>query len=214
MEKAKNVIDYYVLCNRLKNVVRTGWVQWGVSKQRVESVAEHIFGTQMLAIAMWSEFEYTLDIKKVLCMLAVHETEEILIGDLTPFDISKAEKQKLGKEAVKKVFGVLSNVQDFLNLIDEFEEGKTPEAKFAYYCDKLECDLQCKLYDEENCVDLKKQAGNKEFNSPEIQKALETEKSWSGVWIKFSQQNYGFDENFLSVSDYAKSNLISETKKQ
>ena len=31
---------------------------------------------------------------------------------------------------------------------------------FAYQCDKLECDLQSKLYDEEGCVDLNKQEGN------------------------------------------------------
>ena len=31
----------------------------------------------------------------------------------------------------------------------EFDNHKTKEANFAYQCDKLECDLQCKLYDEE-----------------------------------------------------------------
>ena len=31
----------------------------------------------------------------------------------------------------------------------EFDAHETKEAKFAYMCDKLECDLQCKLYDQE-----------------------------------------------------------------
>ena len=35
------------------------------------------------------------------------------------------------------------------DIIYEFDEGITEEAKFAYHCDKLECDLQSKLYDEE-----------------------------------------------------------------
>ena len=39
-------------------------------------------------------------------------------------------------------------------LILEFDERKTKEVLFAYYCDKFECDLQCKLYDEEACVYL------------------------------------------------------------
>lgn len=43
MEKEKRVIDYYVLCNKLKDVVRTGWKYWNVQRERVESVAEHIF---------------------------------------------------------------------------------------------------------------------------------------------------------------------------
>ncbi len=54
MSKEENVIKYYVLCNQLKNVIRTGWKEWHVKKERLESVAEHIFGVQMLAIAMKS----------------------------------------------------------------------------------------------------------------------------------------------------------------
>ena len=46
-------------------------------------------------------------------------------------------------------------------LILEFDERKTKEAIFAYHCDKLECDIQCKLYDEEKCVDMNKQQNNK-----------------------------------------------------
>ena len=81
MSKEENVIRYYVLCNKLKNVIRTGWKDWHVDRERIESVAEHIFGVQMLAIAMNSEYEYNVDISKVIMMLAVHELEEILIGD-------------------------------------------------------------------------------------------------------------------------------------
>ncbi len=208
MQKEKNVVEFYVLCNTLKNIVRTGWKQWGVELNRIESVADHIFGTQMIAISMWSEFDYELDIKKVLCMLAVHETEEILIGDLTPFEITKEEKQKLGKEATKKVFGHLSNAEYFEKILEEFNERKTQEAKFAFWCDKLECDLQCKIYDEQNLVDLTKQQNNTDLQNPMVQKVLNEEKSWSGAWLRFSEMRYGYDKNFLSVSTFAKKNKI------
>ena len=42
----------------------------------------------------------------------------------------------------------------------EFDDHKTKEANFAYQCDKLECDIQSKLYDQEGCVDLNYQEGN------------------------------------------------------
>ena len=61
MEKGKNVIGFYVLCNKLKDVVRTGWKDWNVKRERIESVAEHVFGVQMLAIAMYSEYEYDVE---------------------------------------------------------------------------------------------------------------------------------------------------------
>ena len=86
-------------------------------------------------------------------MLSVHETEEINIGDKTPFDgVSDEEKLKMGKLAVAKTFSSLSKRDMFTMLIDEFNERKTPEAKFAYFCDKMECDLQAKKYsDDERC---------------------------------------------------------------
>jgi len=103
MTKEQNVINYYVLCNKLKNVVRTGWKDWNVKRERIESVAEHIFGVQMLAIAMKSEYEYDIDIMKVIFMLAIHELGETLIGDITLFQMSKEEKEKIEHEAVSKI---------------------------------------------------------------------------------------------------------------
>ena len=64
MDKAKTVVEYYVICNKLKDIIRTGWKDWGVKRQRVESVAEHIYGVQMLAVAMWAEYKYEIDMIK------------------------------------------------------------------------------------------------------------------------------------------------------
>jgi len=208
MSKEENVIRFYVLCNKLKDVIRTGWKDWKVSRDRLESVAEHIFGVQMLAIAIQSEYKYDVDIKKVIYMLAVHELEEIYIGDLTQFQISKEEKKKIGHEAVNKVLQNLLNKDEIMNLIKEFDERETKEAKFAHHCDKLECDLQSKLYDEENCVDLNNQEGNTTFKDSRVQKLLENGESWSEMWLSFGQMAYNYDKNFLDISNYAKKNSI------
>ena len=187
MSKEEKVIKYYVMCNKLKNVIRTGWKNWNVERERVESVAEHIFGVQMLAIAMKSEYEYDIDIMKVVFMLAVHELGEIVIGDLTMFEISKEEKAKREKEAVHKILCGLLDGKEIENLFTEFDSHSTKEAMFAYQCDKLECDLQSKLYDEEGCVDLNKQEGNDLLENELVKKLLSEEKSWSGMWLRFGQ---------------------------
>ena len=175
MSKEKNVINYYVLCNKLKNVIRTGWLDWNVTRDRVESIAEHIFGVQMLAIAMKSEYKYDIDLTKVIFMLAIHELGEIIIGDLTQFQITKEEKEELEHKAVHDILDSLIDGKYIEELFLEFDEKKTPEAKFAYQCDKLECDLQCKLYDQENCVDFNKQENNKSFYHPDVQKYYKEE---------------------------------------
>lgn len=48
----KNVLEFYVLANKLKEAVRTGWLEVEISNDRVESVAEHIYGSVILAIAL------------------------------------------------------------------------------------------------------------------------------------------------------------------
>lgn len=212
MSKEQNVINYYVICNRLKNVIRTGWKDWNVQRARIESVAEHIFGVQMLALAMKSEYQYDVDIMKVIFMLAVHELGETIIGDLTQFQISKEEKEKLEHEAVHKILGNLLDGKQIEELFLEFDSHNTKEAMFAYQCDKLECDLQCKLYDEEGCVDLNKQYGNTTMKNPLVEKLLKNGATWSNMWLNFGQQIYPYDDNFKAISNYAKNNDISDNK--
>ena len=210
MLKEQNVINYYVLCNKLKDVIRTGWINWNVKRERVESVAEHIYGVQMLAIAMKSEYQYDIDIMKVIYMLAIHELGETVIGDLTQFQIDKDEKEKIEHEAVHKILSSLIDGEEIEKLFLEFDAHQTPEAMFAYQCDKLECDIQCKLYDQEKCVDLSHQEGNNTTNDETVKKLLDSGKSWSDMWLEFGQSRYPYDNNFLSVSNFVKDNNISE----
>ncbi len=212
MSKAKNVVEYYVLCNKLKDIVRTGWKDWGVKRERVESIAEHIYGVQTLAVAMWSEYKYDVDIEKVLSMLSIHELEETIIGDLTLFQIDSKSKADMGHEAIKQILSKLSLGYNLEELIMEFDRRESAEALFAYQCDKLECDIQCRLYDEEGCVDLSNQKGNKSAENDEVKNLLASGKSWSEMWLEFGQNRYPYDKNFREVSNYAKNNRISEEK--
>lgn len=214
MSKEQNVINYYVTCNKLKNVIRTGWQDWNVKRERIESVAEHVYGVQMLAIAMKSEYQYDIDIMKVIFMIAIHELGESVIGDITMFQISNEEKEAIEHEAVHNILGGLLDGEEIEALFLESDEHKTKEAIFAYQCDKLECDLQSKLYDEEGCVDLNNQENNKNAQDPKVKELLEKEGSWSKMWLKFGQDKYPYDDNFMAVSNYAINNNLKKVKKR
>lgn len=148
MNTSEKILEFYFATNKLKNTLRTGWIYWSVEGVRVESIAEHVFGTLMLAVSVYAnskEFE-GLDIEKVALMLALHETEEILIGDITIYDKERlALKKEAGRKAVEKLFKN-DNSKKFLDVIAEFEKRETKEAKFAYMCDKMEADLQAFIY--------------------------------------------------------------------
>ena len=209
MGKEEKVINYYVLCNKLKNVIRTGWKDWNVQRERLESVAEHIFGVQMLAIAMKSEYNYDVDILKVIMMIAIHELWETVIWDLTEFQISREEKERIEHEAVHKILEDLVDGEEIEKIFLEFDEHKTKEANFAYQCDKLECDLQCKLYDEEWCVDLNKQQSCNAAENEKVQQLLKENKTWSDMWLQYDSENIPYDENFKAMINYAQKHKIN-----
>lgn len=211
MSKEENIINYYVLCNKLKDTLRTGWLNWNVKRDRLESVAEHIYGVQMLAIAIKSEYQYDIDIMKVIYMLAIHELGETVIGDLTQFQIDKERKEKIEHAAVHDILSKLIDGKKIEELFLEFDEHKTKEAIFAYQCDKLECDIQSKLYDQEGCVDLNHQESNETANNELVKKFLENGQSWSDMWLEFGQNKYSYDENFMSISKYVENNNIDKS---
>ncbi len=210
MTKEQKIINYYVTCNRLKNILRTGWLDWNVQGSRIESVAEHIYGTQMLAIAMKSEYQYDIDLMKVLYMLAIHELGETIIGDLTQFQIEKKDKMIMEHEAVHSILKDLLDGEEIEQLFLEFDERKTKEALFAHYCDKLECDLQAKIYDEENCIDLNNQENNPSFHYEDVQKCIKKGMSFSEMWLSFGQERYHYDNNFQNVSEFAKKHHLKD----
>jgi len=210
--REENVLKFYVLCNKLKHVIRTGWKDWHVQADRIESVAEHIYSVQQLAIAMHSEYHYDIDLKKVILMLAIHELEETIIGDLTLFQVDAQDKLDAGHEAIKKGLSVLEN-RDYLNdLIIEFDAHESKESLFAFFCDKLECDLQAKMYSETATVDLSEEAqiDNISYKNPTVALQLAQGKTFGQMWLEFSQGKYGYDENFMAVSKYAENHKISD----
>ena len=208
MIKEESVINFYLLCNKLKNTIRTGWVNWNVSKDRLESIAEHIFSTQMLALSIKSEYNYDIDIMKVIYMLAIHELGESVIGDITMFQMSSDEKEKIEHEAVHKILKGLVDGEKIEELFLEFDSHKTKESLFAFYCDKLDADLQAKLYDEEGYVDLNNQESNDTMNHPKVKELLEEGNTFGEMWMKFSLDKYPYDDNFKNISEYVIKNKI------
>ena len=201
--KIKNLLQFYLLATELKDKIRSGWKVWNIDRQRIESVAEHIYGTCILAISIDSQFELDIDLYKVIIILVLHEIEEIKIGDLTPFDkVTKEEKRKIGKQAVEEVLSTLDKKVQYIELIEEFENMKTNESMFAKMCDKLEADIQCKLYCEEKSIDINKKENGHLLNDARIEKLLNNgEKTVADLFIENDRPIYT-EKIFEEIANY------------
>ena len=176
-ERYKRIFKFYYFNYRLKNKLRSGWDKkhWNVKSDRTERISEHIIGTIALAIAIDSEFDFNIDINKVIKMLAIHEVGEILIGDITPFDgITKKQKKEIEHQAIEDVLECLTNKKYLTDLIFEFDEHQTDESMFSYYCDKLEADIQAKVYQDMGIQNpLDEQQNNIVFKSDRVKQMVE-----------------------------------------
>lgn len=205
-----NVLDFYYLTLSLKDMVRSGWKQWDVQRERLESVAEHIYSTCMLAIAISSEYMcYPIDIEKVILMLTVHELEEILISDITPFDgVTPDKKLQLGHKAILRVLAPLNLRDKYKDLIYEFDAHKTPEAQFAYMCDKLDADLMSLYYDR-NLDCTVENATSKLRNNKEIQRISNNGTYTMGeCFFTVEKESARLDNNFSEILEEARWRFI------
>ena len=208
-EKLKNSMRFYMLATQLKYKIRSGWDKshWNVSKSRLESIAEHVYGTCILALSIDSEFKTNLDINKVIKMLVLHELGEVIIGDITPFDgITPEEKMKKEHEAMREVIGDLVNHEEYLSLLFEFDAKKTKESIFAHHCDKLEADIQAKVYQDMGCQHpLNEQEKNVVFKNDRIQQMVKDGAQTAfDIWYEWDKSLYYDDEDFARLLDYVR----------
>lgn len=200
--KAKRIIDFYLYINKLKYKIRTGFVEIGITKERLESVAEHIYGCLMLSIAVDSEYNLNIDMYKVLKMLTIHELDEVLKPDFTlRSGITKEEKIKIGVESVNAVASTLSSRDELISLVNEFNEGKTKEAKFCYLIDKMECDMQAKVYDLDGNFLIEKAKEDLVYYGSSAKKIEKNAKIASDYWILYDKPKFKNDKIFKLLCD-------------
>ena len=210
LDSYKSAINFYLLATKLKYKIRSGWdnKHWNIKGDRLESVAEHIYGTCILAIGLDSEFNLGIDLNKVIKMLVIHELGEVLIPDITPFDgITKEEKKQVEHVAFKEVLGSLIKADELYALFAEFDAEKTVEAKVAHYCDKLEADIQAKVYQDMGLHhSLDDQEKNVVFTSPKAKEMLENAKTPFDIWYEWDKDIYADAPIFKRTLDFVKDN--------
>lgn len=134
--------------SKMKEIIRTGWIDRNVEKPYQENDAVHIM--QMFALAM-AYFRLNKDInmdkQKVYETILIHEIGETLAGDIREGASGHDTKHEIEKQAVEKTFKSLGKGAYFIKLWNEFEEKKTEEAMFVYQLDKIDPVLKAKILD-------------------------------------------------------------------
>lgn len=133
---------------RLKEIERSGWVERGVKNP--ETSADHSFLVTLMALVFGKGRK--LDMEKALKIALVHDLPETIVGDIISKDnwekggqMWDHEKAKKERPAAKELASLSGN-REILELWDDFQKQKTPEARFVKELDRLATILQAVEY--------------------------------------------------------------------
>ena len=136
----KNIANFLFEAGMLKRTPRSGFQFLGSG---AESVAEHIFRTTYVGYAL-GKIEKNVDVDRLIKMCLFHDLPEARTGDLNYVNKKYvvADEQK----AIRDLTATLPFGGELLDIIKEYEEGKTAEALLARDADQLEMILALKEY--------------------------------------------------------------------
>jgi putative hydrolases of HD superfamily len=125
--------------DRLKSVLRQSHI---IDGSRRENSAEHSWHLALMGLVLQEYAPAGTDLSRVTGMLLVHDLVEIDAGDLFVYAGPRAQARQEAAEraAADRLFALLPGPQasELRGLWDEFEERRTPEARFARALDRLQ----------------------------------------------------------------------------
>ena len=137
-ERLGQQIAFIAEVDKLKEIFRQTLV---TQSRRAENSAEHSWHFALMIIVLAEHSNHQpLDVLQVLKMVLIHDLVEIDAGDTFAYDTKNmADQHEREARAATRIFGLLPPDQtaEFRALWDEFEERKTPEARFAAACDRF-----------------------------------------------------------------------------
>ena len=130
------IVDFILELDRLKGVTRR---TRPLGLDRQENSAEHSWHIALMAASLVHYAESPVNLDRVIRMLLVHDVGEIETGDTIVYATEGlAERKAAERAAVTRIFGLLPDGHgaELLKLWEEFEEERTPEARFAHSMDR------------------------------------------------------------------------------
>jgi putative hydrolase of HD superfamily len=137
MDRLGEQIAFLIEIDKLKTILRRNHIADG---SRVENDAEHSWHFAFAAFLLSEVAAAEVDILKVVKIALIHDVVEIDAGDTFIYDeAAKADQSEREQRGAQRLFGLLPEDQaaTLLALWQEFEEGLTPESRYARAIDRL-----------------------------------------------------------------------------
>jgi putative hydrolase of HD superfamily len=152
MTNAQDIIDLIRSASILKRVGRSGWSLAGVDCARLESVAEHTYGTVVVSMFI-SQYlikkKMELDLAKVTIMAMIHDLPESVTSDIPRISgvpeaaVLNEAKQRVERSFMERIFSSYDiDSHSPLDLWTEYTNMSTLEARVVRGSDVIDMLVQ------------------------------------------------------------------------
>ena len=136
-KRLEEQLKFVLEIDKEKEILR----QTHLTSGRRENDAEHAWHMAIMIYLLKEYANEEFDLAKAMMMALIHDIVEIDAGDTYAYDAAGlATQQEREERAAERIYGLLPEDQkkELRALFQEFEDGETPESRFAHVMDNLQ----------------------------------------------------------------------------
>lgn len=143
------ILKVFLTLQWAKELPRQGFIALGFKRNEADSVAAHSWTTAMLVYMIATELKKNgekVDVDRAIKMAMFHDMAETIVGDVGTFvkGMAKGAFAPIEEEGLKWLVADLPTRDEMVELVEEYMERKTLEARICKVADNLDALAQAK----------------------------------------------------------------------
>ena len=148
-ENLKKILKVFLTLQWAKELPRQGFIALGFKRNEADSVAAHSWTTSILVYLLASEIAKNgvkIDVNKAVKMALFHDMAETIVGDVGTFvkGMAQGAFAPIEEEGLKWLVNELPQKKEIIELVEEYMQRKTLEARICKVADNLDALAQAK----------------------------------------------------------------------
>ncbi|MBI2019260.1 HD family hydrolase [Candidatus Daviesbacteria bacterium] len=149
IKELKKILKVFLTLQWAKELPRQGFIALGFKRNEADSVAAHSYVTGLLAYFLAKRLQkegVKIDPEKVLKMGLFHDVGETIVGDVGTFvkGMAGGVFKDIEEEGVKALVDGLDSKEEIIDLIEEYNQRESLEARVVKAADNLDALAQAK----------------------------------------------------------------------
>ena len=151
-ETLKKILKVFLTLQWAKELPRQGFIALGFKRNEADYVAAHSWTTAVLVYLLASEMNKNLpagrqvNVDRAIKMALFHDMAETIVGDVGTFvkGMAKGAFAPIEEEGLKWLVNELPQKKEIIELVEEYMQRKTLEARICKVADNLDALAQAK----------------------------------------------------------------------